>query len=318
MPVSPVNEILPPIDPSVNALLEQFAQLIDETINFGTHVLAWQMNSAVGGDEVAPVTLSIRHILELLGATSSNVRSSHIDPCKILLRATLESFLGLAYILKEDSVRRGHAFLTVDAHQRLKNLKMLDLSRPESKKLEEKLSTDIVVPKFAEIIPQDSVKKSIASLEAFLKTPGAKEPSEELRKLKNKSNKNPNWYSLYGGPVNLERLAFVLGYQSLYHFLYKYWSRATHGTDILPGKMGYGPNGRPGIVQLRLPVYAETITQVAVTIALTTYRLTITKYSPDKHQDLGKWYIAEIQKLYLELGKEKIINVSIPNGTAHA
>jgi hypothetical protein len=74
--------------------LGRFADLIQETVNFGTHVLEWELGSAPGGDETAPITLSLRHILELLDSVSINIRNACVDPCKLLLRGALESFFG--------------------------------------------------------------------------------------------------------------------------------------------------------------------------------------------------------------------------------
>ena len=71
----PIDELLPPFDPSIKLALEGFGALIDETVAFGTHVLSWQMKSATGGDEVAPITLSMRHMLEMLAAISACIKS---------------------------------------------------------------------------------------------------------------------------------------------------------------------------------------------------------------------------------------------------
>ena len=88
--------------------------------------------------------------------------------------------------------------------------------------------------------------------------------------------------------------------------------------DIIQGKLGRGPNGRAGIVQLRIPTNAQSITQLAVTIALTTYRLTIAKFCPDKESNYNNWYVSEIRELYLRLGEKQLINVKIPGITAPA
>jgi hypothetical protein len=284
MPTNPIDTILPPVDDRVKPTLQYFSGLIDEAINFGTHVFQWHMQAAKGGDEIAPISLSIRHILEIFGAVSSCVRNSNIDPCKILLRAALESFLGLAYILQEDSVRRGYAFLAVEAHQRLKHYRALDPSTPESIQLARALSGDTVAPGFSHSLPQDVIQDAIQKVKAFLDTPGPKTAMAELRKLKRK-HKNPNWYTLYEGPTNLEGLAARLRYQSLYQFLYRYWSRTTHGVDVIQGKLAHPSSGRSGVVQLRVPKEAQTVTQITITLGLKMFRLLVDKCCPEKSAD---------------------------------
>jgi hypothetical protein len=316
MPTEPINSILPPIDPRISSALQRFYSLIDETTYFGTHVMAWHMQAALGGDEVAPVTLSLRHILELSGAISSCMKNSNIDPCKILLRSTLESFLGIAYILKDDSIRRGHAFLTVESYQRLKRDRLLDGSTPEGREFNEAIGSDTLVPNFSHGIPAETIKKSIHNIEDFLDTSDAKDALNELRKLKKKGIKNPNWYTLYNGPYNLERLATLLGYQLLYIICYKYWSRTVHGTDIVQGKLHLTPSGRPGILQLRNPDEAQTITQILITILLTSYRLLIDKYCPEKKVEFANWYKIEIKNNYEELAKQTFIKLTIPTAPA--
>jgi hypothetical protein len=311
MATSPIENILPPIDSGIKQHLENFGKLVDEIIAFGTHVLSWHMQTAKGGDEIAPITLSIRHILELIGAISSSIKNSNVESCKILLRAMLESLLGLEYILKEDTVRRGFAFLTVESHQRLKHYKAIDPSTKENAQLRRLIEGDKIVPDFKLKIPEEVLKVSIAAIEDFLETPGARAASAELQKCKQDFNKNPYWYSLYGGPTNLERLAAYLGCQIFYQFLYRYWSGSTHGTDIIQGKIGFSSSGRPGIVQLRLPKEAQTITQFTITFALRMFKLVISKYNTDKQQEFTEWYKKEIRDFYLDLSKKNFFDVTL-------
>src|SRR5690349_8409285 len=96
----PVLEILPrdKRGPAEIELLSKFSILIDEFINFGTHVLKWELETAKGGDENIPISMMFRHLLELGDSISILVKNSSIDPCKLQLRGILEALLGLEYI----------------------------------------------------------------------------------------------------------------------------------------------------------------------------------------------------------------------------
>jgi hypothetical protein len=313
MATQPIDKILSPVQPKTKSILGQFGCLIDETRAFGTHVLQWHMDSAVGGDDVVPISLSIRHILELMGAVSSCVKNANIDPCKIVLRAMLESFLGLTYMLQNDTRRRAFAFLAVEAHQRLKHLRMLDLSTEEGKKYLSLVRDDENASSFSPRISPEMIATAINNAEEFLQTEGVGEALTEIINLKKtKKKRNPNWYSLYGGPANLEELATTVGHQLLYAFFYRYWSRSTHGIDVIQGKLGRSASGRPGIFQLEIPTDAQALTQITATLALATYRLVLTKYSPSKIADLDKWYQSEIRNMFMELTKTRLINVVMP------
>jgi Leu/Phe-tRNA-protein transferase len=82
--------------------------------------------------------------------------------------------------------------------------------------------------------------------------------------------------------------------------------------DIIQGKLGRGPNNRSGIVQLRVPTNAQSITHLAVSIALPTYRMTIAKYCPDKEPEYRTWYTTEIRETYMRLSESQLINVKTP------
>jgi hypothetical protein len=313
MPTVPVPELLPTLQIATRSTLSQFAALIDETRAFGTHVLQWHMQTVEGGDEVGPISLSIRNILELMGAISSCVRNSNIDPCKILLRAMLESYFGLAYMLQADTRRRGFAFLAVEANQRLKQLKSFDpsiLTRTPVTTLSEVKETR---DSFPDVPSSDVIATAIRDTEEFLKTTGVQEALAEIGRMrKGKAKRNPNWYSLYDGPSNLEELSSRIGEESLYSFFYRYWSRSTHGIDIVQGKLGRTESGRAGILQLDIPANAQNISQMTINIALPAYRLIVIIFSPDKLEDFARWYLTEIQGLFMEFTKKQFIVVKPP------
>jgi hypothetical protein len=55
----------------VVTFLAAIADSIDETVNFGTHIFQW-FNEAVAGraDEVVPIAVSFKHLLDMLDAIS--------------------------------------------------------------------------------------------------------------------------------------------------------------------------------------------------------------------------------------------------------
>lgn len=102
-------------------ILEKLAGGIEETVNFGTHVFAWCNEGAAGhSDEMAPLILSLRHVLQMFDAVSILIREGAIEPCNHHLRSAFESVLTIKYILQQNLEKRAMAFMVWHVHQRKK------------------------------------------------------------------------------------------------------------------------------------------------------------------------------------------------------
>ena len=296
--------------PEVLQTLGRFADLVEETVNFGTHVLQWHLNSATGGDQTIPITLSLRHILELLDCVSINLRHSCVDPCKLLLRGVLESFFAIAYIVESDTSRRAMAFMAAYAHQRIRTYKRFDVSTEQGRDFLNLLKQDRLASHMAISLPPSVVQSATANMESLLEEPEYKDAIAEYLRRKRAGTGNPYWYSLYGGPRNIEKLADHLKLSGIYHILYRQWSSATHGTDIIQGKITRTETGKGAIRQIRLPTDAQVLTALAVSFGLEVFRAVIIHSAPQRMKDYQAWYVTEIRDLYMRLSGDAIIQIS--------
>jgi len=160
-------------------------------------------------------------------------------------------------------------------------------------------------------IPSSLIQSSITNFENLLKKPDYKDANAEYQRVKKASKGNPYWYSLYGGPTSIEKLADYLKLTAMYHILYRQWSSSTHGTDIIQGKISRSSTGQTEILQLRLPTEAQVLTVLAVSIALELFQLFIRHYSRERSSDYKNWYTNEIRATYLRLTQDKIIQIKI-------
>ena len=315
MPTKPIEEIIPRTydNPKIEEAVGKIADVIDETVNFGSHVFKWHLDSATGGDETVPITLLFRHILEIIDSVAINVRHSSTEPCKLLLRGLLESLFGLTYILKNETEKRAMAFMTTYAMQRLKYSKKLDLSTEQGKQFQKQLNDDPLAKTVIASVSKSNnpVKSVIANLEALLKKDNYIDAVKEYERTKKAGQKNPNWYSLYDGPKNMEKLAEHLKLAVLYQVFYRLWSNAVHGTDIIVGKISRSSSGHSKVLQIRLPLEIENITSLTISFAYKLYRMFIERYCPDKLSELNKWYKEEIRDMYLKLSRNKIIKINV-------
>jgi hypothetical protein len=305
MPVEPIPEILTRTieNPDVAGVLERFSRGIDETVNFGTHVMKWCAEAAVGGEEQAPLLLSLRHGLELLDSISILIRQSSVEPCGVLLRALLEVLFGTQYILQADIKRRAMSFMVCYVHERLKWFARLDPTTDQGKQLRAQVKKDRLAGKM-EIPAPPELQRWIANGGGLLQCPAYLEAEKEYQRLRSAGHSNPNWYSLFKGPKSIEQLAERVHLQAMYAILYRVLSGPAHGTEIIQGKLSKG-----SIVQIRLPTEAQTTTKNALSVALELYRSFIKYYVPEREHDFKDWYGREIRTGYTALSGQQIIHV---------
>jgi hypothetical protein len=125
MPTIPNNDFIPRnIENSeIQEILNQYSSALEELVNFASQVAKWCTGKIHGGEELAPLHLSFRHIFELIDAISMLVKNSIIEPCKNLLRSVFESVLAVRYILEKDTDIRGTDFMTCCWHHEINELR---------------------------------------------------------------------------------------------------------------------------------------------------------------------------------------------------
>lgn len=298
MPTKP-NENFIPRDksPEIQEILNQYSSALKEVVNFASIVAKWCAEEIHGGEELAPLQLSFRHIFELIDAISVLVKYSCIDPCKILLRSVFESVLSVKYILEKDIDIRGRDFMTCCWHHEINELRKDDPDDPMHKQLlakkqRDKLMRDAPLP---EIPPY--VKERIEILKGHLTDPEYIESEREYQHLKNEIGRRPNWYSMHGGPANIEGLADYLELPLEYELLYREWSGLAHGFDIIINNIEVVDQDISAISQIRLPKDAFDVTKRAMQYGLEIILPFVKYFVPEKIQEAKEWYAKEIEPL---------------------
>lgn len=308
MSTKPYDKIIPdPIsNKDVKTVLNGFSNLIIEVRNYGTCVMKESSEASEGSIDARPLIMLFRNIIEIIDSISLLVKESSIEPCKIILRTLLENILSIKYIVSKDTKQRASCFMVWDFHQTIKKLKRLDFSSSQGKQFLRKFKKDKLLNK-AKIKKYDNILEMIKAYEERLQRPHFQEIENEYQRIK-KITKNPKWYSLFGGPNNLEELAARLNLPGVYEQFYREWSDSTHGTDIFKGKES--PSTKTGeilISQIRLPKYAQQITQITISLSLEIFQDIIDHFKPEMKQDYSAWYIKEIRHYYNQLSQRQFI-----------
>ena len=314
MPTEPIQDFIPRRieDEGLLKLLNDFSELIKETVNFGSHVFKWMVDSVTGGDENTPLFLSFRHILELIDSISFFIKESYVDPCKMILRAILELVLNIEYILERDTEQRSMNFMVCYSHNRIKLYEKMDPNSDAGKKYRNAIESDKIINKMK--IPDFPHEKAIKNLEGLLKKPKYAVAEAEYQRIiqlpRRIRRRYTKWYSMNDGPKNLWELAERVELLGFYELLYRNWSEYIHGLDIIEGKLSRTPDGRAEIIQIRSPRDAQIITKLTISFSIHIMRKYIKHFLPDKESELKEWYSKEIRDDFLELLKENYIEVT--------
>ena len=306
----PIKGVIPrELESGMAGLLDEFSRGIEETVNFGSHILHWDATINRGGDENFPPALLFRHFLELIDSVSILVKSSSIDPCKLILRGALEVYFSLEYIFEKDSNDRAMAFLVWHVQNRMQRTKKFDPTREQGKQLQNAYKKDKLIGGYT-LRENPQIEKEILNLEELLKTPIYQKAAEEYERMKNTDGKNPPWYRLYNGPRNIEGLANYLNLIGIYEMLYRNWSGPTHGTDVIQGKVSDNPLGGTNIVQIRFAKDAQDITSQSLFLVMHVFKKYIEKRIPEKYEDFRIWYVTSIRDFNLKVSsKERLITI---------
>ncbi len=303
----PIKEILPrEVDERIVPTLKLFTDLLDEFVNFGTHILYWDAHPKTNGEENIPPTMLFRHFLDLIDSVSILVGHGCGDTPKLLMRGALEVTLGIEYLFEKDTHDRAMAFLVVEILNEIKVLKKLNPKTSEGTQLHKILKTEGLVPDFK---PGDkyNLEDEVLRKESILQLPQFQKAFKEYEQLKANKEANPKWYRFYGGPKNVEALSLHLNQKTLYELLYRKWSGAIHGSDVYLGRLTKNSEGGVDIMQLRFIKDVQEIVRYAMILSLKVFKAYIDNRIPEKELDRAMWYMTIREKYLLVIQTNMII-----------
>ena len=285
-----LKEILPrELEENIKPIVDQFADLLDECVNFGSHILGWNVNPKTKGEENVPPTMLFRHYLDILDSISILARKGTGDTPKILVRAALELMLYLEYLFEKDTYDRSMAFIVADTLNLIKVVKKLDPKTQEGEALYKTFEKESFL-KNLNISDTSELDNFIDSKERLLKMPQFSKAFRESQRLKARHERFPKWYSYFNGPKNIEELAKHLNQKTFYEILYRKWSGAVHGSDIYLGKLSLTQEGNVEIFQIRFIKDLQEVVAYSLLLSIKTFRLFILNRAPEKQNDFRNWY----------------------------
>lgn len=252
MPTKPLESVLYRefSKTQAKASLGLITPLLQELINNGTNVLIRCATSVTGeeNEDLAAFAL-YRHILEMTDAFEVLIGESCSTPTEPVLRSTFEALMALEYILEseKDYVSRSLLWLMQYVRSRISLYESFLPTTRKGQQFQAALKRDKSIRNWNQE-PINDAQKAIENLEKLLTGPQFSTILAEDTDL-SKTRRKIEWYSLFGGPKNLQELASYLKRDVQYEVLYRQWSKVAHAYDFsnFIGRTMAGQSGFKGI-----------------------------------------------------------------------
>lgn len=289
----------------IDKILNQMGTLVDEVVNFGTHIMEMCQKEEPFTEVEAPIITTFTQFLTMIDSVSIVIRKGTSDGVKPLLRSALETKLNLEYFVKEEPKKGLLPYQVVHIRNEIDELKKRNEYTIEGKDFRKKLN--------GRKLNSYDTRNDIKMLEETLNTPLFKEVNQEWLRLKKLKGRKPYWHSLFNGPASVEQLATYLGQSFYYQIIYKDTSSLIHGgasMKRLQQKQNYFAIN-PGIRRLE---EIPTLFNYTVTFAIEVYRVLLKKYNSVSFNEMDIWYSRTIYKEYKKLSSQKFdIKHVMPN-----
>lgn len=291
MKTIPIESFIPrEPDPRIQNLLSLYSEFLEETVNYGSHIMTWKPNDADKGEQGLPIVLFLRNYLSYVDSCSILVKKSSIEPCHCLLRTSFENLLYILYLTDDSSGKKALGYIIWNAFEKSKLLTKHDGKSKQYLDLVEcykktELLNDVQPPIVKNIDKRKETNRTLINAKQYT------EIVKEYHRTSGKYKSKPfAWYSLFDGPSNIRYLAGRVKLESFYEILYKSWSSSTHGTSVIDGVITGDKNGIAQINQIRLPFDAESVTGISISLSAFLFSKYIKAKMPERESEFIQWY----------------------------
>jgi hypothetical protein len=285
------------------------AEMMDRSVNYGTHLIAKCDRNTEQKQVLAAVLLGL-HAVEVLDSIAVLVRNCCIDPAKALLRGQMEAMFAIEYMAQGDLERKAIQYLVGHTHARIDWYKKLAPTTETGKQLKARLSKDQSLHGL-DIVELDTTAH-IDNLEKMLARKEYAIVEAEWQRVRRQREGSVWWYALFDGPKRVEDLATAVGDHAWYEILYRFYSGEIHATNAIES-LHASLDAQGTFQTIRYPADLPTVAQLALSMAFRTYRSLIDMFVPDERQPYADWYTKEIKMDLNGLATFRIVDPSRPS-----
>lgn len=232
-----------------------------------------------------------RGVLTKCDGVIALLRRPSTENAVVVARSCMEESFGLDYLLRNDSERRAYCYWYW--HLKEQEGALIKASKREG-------LGDL--PEFhggpAPNLPDGldaALKAKSAGLYESMKAARFGGIREEYKGL----GRHPKWYSAFGGPKNIAKLADHLG-RSEEYFLYGIFSAEVHGSTAMSGIVDIG-DGTSSFRALSNPKGSQLPASICASATFHSLQTFVSKLATDQAEPLRQWYVESWRQDYHRL-----------------
>ncbi|MBS9806885.1 hypothetical protein J4052_28725 [Bacillus toyonensis] len=289
----------------VQTLLNQFGDKLDLCVYYCAHIQLLLQESGKITEKHAPIPTALIHFQDTLDSIAIVVRKGNTSGVQTLLRTLFEASLTLQYLLTAPEKKGVIAYAVGHAKSEMNFRKILDPTKGIGRSMLATMERELGE---APTLPPYNYEEAVKHLKTFLDKDWVKPVAREYARVKRNNNgKDPNWYSLYGGPKNIRKLAKKLECETFYNLLYSKLSRHQHASGSLSSIRSVNGIGvLPGI--RNLDGLQQELIWVMKIVCLTFEKI-FNSYFPDELKNFNTWEVGNLTKFMNQLEGPNIFSV---------
>jgi hypothetical protein len=268
--------------PEIREYLDSVSELFRKLLRRGLSVLHDLPDAEASNENTSAIVLLYRTAMALIDALGELSSLPSVEAFKIVLRSFFETKCYIEYIVESKTLERAAAYQTQHIMNRIRQYEKLDATTTAGIRFRARLHGDRLFGPSG--ISSVDTKSAIANLEKQLNREPFKTAYDKLR-----VKKNPDWYTIDGGPATFCQLCDHLQYQLAYDFLYRELSASVHATGAYIDSF-FADHGRGKMHALRaLPGYQHT-TSMALSLVVDFFMQTTKKLVPKHYDRFARFY----------------------------
>lgn len=249
--------------------------LLREIINYGTNLIPrCYVSSKKGLLEYIVLFTFLRQVVAMLDGFEILCHQGALYPSQLQVRAILEAWVNINWILKEDSENRAKYYYVWNLRQ--KRFWALSVIKGEGeykefKKVDSYNILDLEEAKAIETI----AKKQVSQIDSILNSNDFKDINNTFDKLRGKRNYDVAWYKI-SGISSVKAMADNIGKSEEYYVFYNMFSRVMHGSNL--EQHATIREGKLIGEQIRKLDNIRTLLQMVIDLAIKTYTTVLSYY----------------------------------------
>ncbi|MCD6249805.1 MAG: hypothetical protein J7J98_05685 [candidate division Zixibacteria bacterium] len=263
-------------------LIEKWSPYLGELVNYATNLYV-RSERSLSKTPGTPLSLFMLFYFIIQMADGVQVLCSRccFDAAIPIIRSLWEGSLSMEWMLKSDFERRSTAYLALFYKGISDFNESLNPATERGKSLQAKRKKYVYhvdVPLLD--TPPDNLANQQSQIEKMLERPKFK----DILVAFSEGPRTPRkWYSIDGGPMNLEQLADKLERGLEYETLYRHFSALVHGTDV--GHALAAHEGKLYHAPMRSAVHYDIVCFSVSSNLIKAIKMMASKFRPDEDTD---------------------------------